>query len=388
MKHTISFIFFLYLFTLFTACSSDTVKEDNFPGATFVAQTDTLRMKPGESKQVKVFYGYGFTQYYNSAIVWESTNTNLVTVMNGGRVTAGDSCFTLCTITAKSKEGTTTVHVTFTLNNKIKTLSLNVSVSETVNIPTGGFLQTVNGAKFIMLPVEGGSFMMGATAKDSFVAEFAHINDEVPVHLVNLSDFFIGQTEVTQQVWFAVMQQNPSTFIGDLKNPVDRVSWNDCQQFISKLNELTGREYRLLTEAEWEYSARGGKKSKGYRFSGSDNLNDIAWYKNNSKNKDGVLSTHPVATKAPNELGIYDMCGNVREWCQDWYAADTYIKDSIKTPTDPVGPESSKSGRIIRGGNYRYDIIHMRLSKRSPTSENWIESGYGLRLAISRSKYK
>ena len=157
-----------------------------------------------------------------------------------------------------------------------------------------------------MIPVEGGTFTMGSNINGSW-------SNAYPEHTVTLSDYSIGQTEVTQELWIAVMGNNPSHFKGDPQRPVERVTWDDCQSFINELNKLTGRHFKLPTEAQWEFAARGGNQSMGFTYSGSNNLNDVAWYENNSNN-----STHPVATKTPNELGLYDMSGNVQEWCQDW----------------------------------------------------------------------
>ena len=178
--------------------------------------------------------------------------------------------------------------------------------------------------------------------------------DEKPVHQVTLTkDYYIGETEVTQELWTAVMWSNPSSFKGSDQLPVESVSWNDCQAFITKLNELTGKNFRLPTEAEWEFAARGGNASEGYTYSGSNTLGDVAWYFSNSSRK-----THEVATKAPNELGLYDMSGNVWEWCQDWYGS--YSSD---VQTDPTGPTSG-SARVVRGGGWSIDDYDCRVAYR------------------------
>ena len=161
---------------------------------------------------------------------------------------------------------------------------------------------TIDDVTFKMIRVEGGTFQMGSVDGQ---------DDEKPVHEVTLSSFSIGETEVTQELWEAVMGENPSFFKGS-KRPVEEVSWNDCQMFIDKLNELTGKTFRLPTEAEWEFAARGGNQSKGYTYSGSNTLGNVAWFGDASDN-----GTHDVAMNFPNELGIYDMSGNVYEWCQD-----------------------------------------------------------------------
>ena len=199
-----------------------------------------------------------------------------------------------------------------------------------------------------MVKVEGSTFTMGATPEQGNDA----YEYERPAHQVTLSDYYIGRYEVTQKEWQAVMGDNPSKFYGD-NLPVDYVSWNDCQDFINKLNQLTGLKFRLPTEAEWEFAARGGKQSKGYKYSGSDNAKNIAWYEKNSGSK-----PHQVGTKEPNELGIYDMSGNVGEWCGDWYG-----RYSSSAQTNPTGP-SSGSYRVLRGGSWNGSARSCRVSNR------------------------
>ena len=220
-----------------------------------------------------------------------------------------------------------------------------------------------------MVYVEGGTFTMGATSEQGSDA----YNDERPAHKVTLSGYSIGQTEVTQELWQAVMGSNPSYFKG-AKLPVERVSWNDCQTFITKLNQLTGKKFRLPTEAEWEYAARGGgKNSKGYKYAGSNTVGDVAWYDGNSSS-----TTHEVATKQPNELGLYDMSGNVWEWCQDRYGSSYY---SSSPQTNPTGP-SSGSYRVLRGGGWNYYAGYCRVSHRSGNYPDNRFSHFGLRLAL------
>ena len=225
---------------------------------------------------------------------------------------------------------------------------------------------TVNGVSFEMVYVEGGSFDMGATTEQGGDAN----SDEYPVHSVTLSEYYIGRCEVTQELWEAVMGSNPSCFIGAQK-PVERVSWYECQEFVSRLNSLTGRTFRLPTEAEWEYAARGGKKSSHYKYSGSDNIGNVAWHKGNSGDK-----THAVGTKTANELGIYDMSGNVREWCSDWYG-----DYSAGAQTNPQGP-SSGSRRVLRGGSCYNSARYCRVSSRGNPIPEAFNSNYGLRLVL------
>lgn len=221
---------------------------------------------------------------------------------------------------------------------------------------------TVGGVTFRMIRVEAGTFQMGSTTGDSY---------EQPVHSVTLSaDYYIGETEVTQELWIAVMGNNPSSFTFDSKLPVEGVSWNDCKTFITKLNALTGANFRLPTEAEWEFAARGGNKSKGYTYSGSNAIDDVAWCIDNSGSR-----THVVKTKTPNELGIYDMSGNVWEWCSDWYG--NYSSAAV---TDPQGP-SSGSYRVYRGGGWGHSATCCRSAFRYSSMPTYASHNLGLRLA-------
>lgn len=224
-----------------------------------------------------------------------------------------------------------------------------------------------DGISIDMVRVEAGTFTMGATPemKDPY-------DDEKPTHQVTLTnDYYIGKYEVTQALWKAVMGNNPSKFNGD-NLPVEQVSWDDCQEFINKLNRITGKTFRLPTEAEWEYAARGGKKSRGYQYSGSDNPSDVAWYEDNSSSK-----THVVGTKQANELGIYDMSGNVFEWCQDWEGS--YSSSSQVNPTGA----NSGSNRVFRGGSWFYTARICRSSCRSFNSPGHRFFNLGFRLVLS-----
>ena len=222
--------------------------------------------------------------------------------------------------------------------------SKTVSILEGQTASLSGVLTNVDnisipvkyGISIDMVRVEAGTFTMGATA------EMKNTEDsEKPTHRVTLTnDYYIGKYEVTQALWQAVMGDDPSYFKGD-NLPVEAVTWDDCQEFIGKLNRITGKTFRLPTEAEWEYAARGGNKSRGYQYSGSNNLSDVAWYDDNSGNK-----THAVGTKQANELGIYDMSGNVYEWCQDWYG-----KYNSSSQVNPTGANSG-SFRVLRGGGW------------------------------------
>ena len=225
---------------------------------------------------------------------------------------------------------------------------------------------TVKGVSFTMVGVKGGTFTMGATSEQGSDAK----SFEKLTHQVTLSDYYIGETEVTQELWKAVMGSNPSYFSGT-NLPVEGVSWDDCHTFIKKLNRLTGKKFRLPTEAEWEYAARGGQKSRGYKYAGSNTLSDVAWYKDNSSNQ-----THPVKQKQANELGLYDMSGNVYEWCQDWYGSY-----SSNAQTNPTGP-SSDSYRVSRGGCWYNSASICRVAKRSAFSPGARYYDLGFRVVL------
>ena len=236
---------------------------------------------------------------------------------------------------------------------------------------------TVNGVTFTMVLVEGGTFMMGATAEQT-----GAIYDEKPAHRVTLSDYYIGETEVTQALWKAVMGETPTSDgpqwkpeygLGD-NYPAYHISYDDVLSFISKLNNLTGRTFRMPTEAEWEYAARGGNKSEGYLYSGGNTLDNVGWYEDNSDE-----TTHPVAQKAANELGLYDMSGNVYEWCSDWYGSY-----SSSSQTNPTGP-STGSYRVLRGGWCSSDATYCRVAYRGNYSPSYRSPYRGVRLALSYS---
>ena len=242
--------------------------------------------------------------------------------------------------------------------------------SNMVGSSTSGSVITIpvkDGISIEMVKVEAGSFNMGATPEMQNPDE-----DEKPVHRVTLTNnYYIGKYEVTQALWKTVMGNKSSRFKGD-NLPVEKVSWNNCQKFISKLNKLTGKSFCLPTEAEWEFAARGGKKSRGYQYSGSNTLGDVAWYEGNSGSK-----THAVGTKQPNELGIYDMTGNVYEWCQDWYGSY-----SSSPQTNPIGAVSG-SCRVYRGGCWVSSARNCRTSYRGRRTPDFRYGFLGLRLVLS-----
>ena len=227
----------------------------------------------------------------------------------------------------------------------------------------------VGSVTYSFVRVRAGSFTMGATSEQENPWD-----DEKPAHRVTLtSDYWMGATEVTQALWKAVMGSNPSEFIGD-ERPVESVSWDDCQAFIEKLNRITGKRFRLPTEAEWEYAARGGGSSRGYQYAGGSNVGNVAWYYGNAGGE-----THPVGQLRANELGLYDMSGNVWEWCQDWYGKDYYSSGS---QTNPTGP-SSGSYRVLRGGSWLNFARCCRSSNRGSCTPDNRNSYDGFRLVLS-----
>lgn len=224
--------------------------------------------------------------------------------------------------------------------------------------------------KYEMVKVGGDTFGMGCLSEsvdDCFT-------QEMPNHAVYVDEFYIGKTEVTQALWESVMGSNPSLFRGD-ELPVDNVSYDDVLEFVRKLNVLTGKTFRLPTEAEWEYAACGGHKTMLRKYSGSDNVGDVAWYTANSNRR-----THPVAQKQPNELGLYDMSGNVSEWCSDWYGSYEYAPGN-----NPQGP-STGNHRVVRGGCWKYEPRLCRVRYRSSEKPDVRGTLYGFRLAMSASQ--
>lgn len=224
----------------------------------------------------------------------------------------------------------------------------------------------VGGTTYKFVKVEGGDFKMGASDTEKDMAD----EDEFPAHNVSVNDFYVAQFEVTQKLWNDVM--NEKTEENAVNLPVTNVSWDDCQLFLSKLNAMTGQKFRLPSEAEWEYAARGGKYSKNSVFAGSDNIDDVAWYDGNNGG-----SIHAVGTKQPNELGLYDMCGNVAEWCNDYYEKNFY---QVSPKNNPKGPEKGVY-RVLRGGGWFANNKRFgRIANRSGNMTDYRFAYLGLRL--------
>lgn len=298
----------------------------------------------GSSKVIQVtVHPEGCSQ----ALAWSSSNTSVATINNEGVVTA-------CGI------GKTTITVSSKYDH-------NVWSSITLNVIEGTIV-SVSGIDINMAIVKGGSFIMGIP--DKYVGR----PEQKPQHNVTITkDYYIGETEVTQELWESIMGENPSHFTYDKNLPVENVSWDDCQIFIEKLNQKTGLKFRLPTEAEWNFAAIGGIKSNGYVHSGSNYPKIVAWYSENSN-----TSTHPVKSLKANELGLYDMSGNVEEWCSDWYG-----KYNAEDETDPQGP-SEGTKRVIRGGYFSSDSFNVYCDFRSSNIPSYQNATIGLRLVLEK----
>lgn len=276
-------------------------------------------------------------------------------------------------VTVSVEENTSTSERTATITVESATITRTLAVTQNGATPvTPPSSQdrsfTVGGVTFKMIYVEGGTFTMGATSEQGDDAW----DSEKPAHTVTLSSYSIGETEVTQALWQAVMGSNPSYYIGT-NRPVECVSWDDCQNFFSELNRRTGLNFRLPTEAEWEYAARGGNKSLGYKYAGSDKIDNVARYDVRYD-----VGTSDVATMQANELGLYDMSGNVWEWCNDWWGSY-----SSSSQTNPKGPASGDH-RVKRGGSWCSPLSKcLRVSNRRGDLEPDIPGSInGFRLAL------
>ena len=275
----------------------------------------------------------------NQAVTWTSGNPMIATVLPNGIVTAVAKGST--TIVVSTQDGGKTANCVVTV------------------------LPPPHPAEPELVFVEGGTFTMGCTDGECY-----HDGREEPAHQVTLSSYKIAKYPVTQKQWVIIMGSNPSSPKGD-NLPVGNVDWYDIQGFIQKLNDATGKNYRLPTEAEWEYAARGGNKSKGYKYSGSNDVNAVAWYTSNSSS-----TSHVVGTKLPNELGIYDMSGLVAERCGDWYGA--YTSNSQTNPTGPVTGDSQPA----RGGAWNSPANENRVSYRGYCGSNYTRDWIGFRLVL------
>jgi len=268
----------------------------------------------------------------NREVIWSSSNENIATVVDNSTGTA----FSEGLITGKAA-GTVTITATSKSGKYTATCTVEVINAEPE-----------------LVTVEGGTFTMGCTFNDCDSISLVYF----PPHPVTLSGYKIAKYMVTQKQWEAVMGNNPSIIKGD-DLPVYYMSWLNVQDFITKLNSMTGKKYRLPTEAEWEYAARGGSKSQNYKYSGSNNVSEVAWWSENS-----LTRPQPVGTKKANELGLYDMSGNMWEYCNDWWGNYTDASQ-----IDPTGPATG-TYRVMRGGCYSNPASYVRVDNRSGMRPN------------------
>lgn len=236
--------------------------------------------------------------------------------------------------------------------------------------------QEINVGGVQMVLVEGGTFIMGCTPEQGSNCEAPGYPDRQTPHTVTLDTYYIGKYEITQEQWYEIMGTRPSYKENCNNCPVEQVSYGDVQEFIQKLNAKTGKKFRLPTEAEWEFAARGGVKSKGFKYSGGNDTDEVAWVKTGHW---GIRSPQEVGKKKANELGIHDMSGNVMELCSDWFSENYYVKSPEK---NPKGPETG-DGKVMRGGNWAFYSNNSRVAQRYfKEINNKGDSGTGFRLAI------
>jgi uncharacterized protein YjdB len=292
----------------------------------------------------------------NKNVTWSSTAPNVASVANG-------------LVTAVSA-GNATIIVSTADGGKTAGCAVSVSDPNKIVVVSEYGVDTIK-----LVNVEGGTFTMGCNGSRDGDDAVECYEDEKPAHSVRLSSFKIGQFEVTQKLWRVVMGSLPSgttSSYGQGGNyPAYNVNGNDVQNFLTTLNQLTGKHFRLPTEAEWEYAARGGNQSRGYKYSGSNTIDDVAWYNSNSGNK-----THIVGTKSPNELGIYDMSGNLWEWCSDW--SGSYTSDAQVNPQGAV----SNFFRVFRGGNWQREAEYCRAARRSGPPPEYRDYAVGFRVVL------
>ena len=282
-----------------------------------------------------------------NTVSWSSSDEGVATV-DGGEVKAHSPGTSVITATCQGKQATCVIAVLYNIN--------------------------VNGVALTMVPIQSGTFLMGAP-----LTQAGSMVNEKPQHEVTLSAYMIGQTEVTQELWKAVMGYVPGRFKGFPQHPVENISWEDCVVFIDQLNKITGLNFHLPTEAQWEFAARGGNQSKNYLYSGSDTIDVVAWTAINSASlgeDDPDYGTHDVATKRPNELNLFDMTGNVNEWCQDWWTSYT-----SEAQTDPTG-DPTGIYKVYRGGGWKNYATHSTVSYRYPQTPSFKNDMMGLRLAL------
>lgn len=325
MKYLLTIISVVLCLVSFLACESDTEKvyfSDAF--LYHVQEGDTVRLgdSPESTLSLRLFYGCGVLEIYGAYITWVSSDTNIVKTRRSQSTIYGDSCYSICTLIPNGKAGAADITVTMLYGGVQRQMHFvaTTDYSNEVPPPEGSFKERINGEEFTMVFVEADTlYLTGGKQGTEWVDTKDSVNvNRYYVHSQYLNDFYISQTEVTAELWKAVMgSEHRYQLFGGTQHPINNTSYGEAHEFLRKLNALTGRSYRLPWEAEWEFAARGGRKRKGYTYAGSNELDEVAWYWETSMKVGYGHRPHPVAQKMPNELQIYDMIGNVKEWCED-----------------------------------------------------------------------
>jgi len=333
------------------------------------AQSITNVTAKQDGKKITIYYTLtgkeGINEFTISLFVSTNGGTNWEKITGG---LTGD-------IGEKINPGNGKIITWDVLANRDKLQGDNVSFKVLAAYYEGGvnYTETKAGVSIEMVYIKGGTFTMGCTNEQGSDCE----EDEKPAHSVTLSDYYIGKYEVTQKQWTAIMGNNPSYFKDCGNCPVETVSYNEIQDFLQKLNQKTGKKYSLPTEAQWEYAARGGVMSQGLashtKYAGSNAIGDVAWFTVNSGSK-----THPVGQKNANELGIFDMSGNVWEWCSDWYNENYYKTSPQNNPENT----STGSARVLRGGSWSNNEGYCRVANRNNYNPGGRFNFYGFRLVL------
>ena len=370
MRYLLPLILVFACASCFFACSDDKTETPRFADAFLYSlhEGDTVNLgdAPDSTTTLRLYYGRGVLDIYRAYITWTSSDTEIVRTRKGLSTVKGDSCYSLCTLMPNGKPGMAEITVTMLFGGTQRQMRFMVTTGFDrmfLGLPDGSFREKVNGEEFTMVFVRADTlYQTGGEMGRQLIADSGMDNKWVKdynIHTRYLEDYYIGQTEVTTELWKAVMgKDNPYQKLGWTKRPVNNLAYNEIQEFLERLNGMTGRQYRLPWEAEWEFAARGGRMRKGYLYAGSDNLDEVAWYEDNSRYKnsgrlggDGQgygLRPHRVAQLLPNELKLYDMMGNVSEWCEDSLLART----SIQTVRFAGRYRIIYKARRTRGGNF------------------------------------
>lgn len=344
------------------------VEENN----TSSQRMDVIKIKVGGTvrKEIKVTQAGAELSVENANLTVESAGETITLQVNSNVQWTVENELEWCAVQKDNDHLTLVVNRNYDMSNRSGVVILKSGAARQEITITQSACEWFE--SFEMMAVPGGTFYMGAqkNSSESQNYDIDAYQIESPVHEVTLHGYSIGKYEVTQAQWTAAMGTNPSINQGD-NLPVENVTWDQVQEFITLLNEKTGLNYRLPTEAEWEFAARGADKSKGYKYSGSPVLNACGWYYSNSN-----AATHEVGSKDANELGVYDMSGNVREWCNDWF--DYYSSSSVDNPQGP----SYGSVKVNRGGSWTTPAINCRITYRHTDPANESAQDLGFRLVL------